>query len=55
VRIVDVATGRFQEIAHDRAFTWSRQLRTAVTHLPSDRAYGIMNIFAFDTETQLPR
>src|SRR5690606_26858400 len=53
IRIVEVVTGRFYEIARDRALdmqpTFSPDGRWVF--FSSDRAYGIPNIFAFDTTT----
>ncbi len=49
IRIVDVKTGRFYEIAHDRALdqqpTWSADGRTV--YFTSDRT-GIANVYAYD-------
>lgn len=51
IRIVDVESGEFYEIARDRAMdmqpSWSPDGR--YVYFSSDRAYGIHNIFAYDT------
>jgi hypothetical protein len=53
VRVVDVATGRFTAVTHDRALdqqpTWSADGRTLF--FVSDRT-GIANVYAFDLETR---
>jgi hypothetical protein len=53
VRIVDVATGRFYEVTHDRAMdmtpVWSPDNKTL--YFSSDRS-GIFNILAYDLATQ---
>ena len=53
IRIVDVKTGRFFEIQHDRALdqqpTWSRDGRTV--YFTSDRT-GIANVYAFDLRSR---
>ncbi len=53
VRIVDVTTGAFFEIAHDRASdlqpSWSADGRWVF--FSSDRAFGIPNVFAWEAAT----
>ena len=51
IRIVEVATGRFYEIARDRALDMQPSFSPDGRYVffSSDRAYGIPNIFAFDT------
>lgn len=53
VRIVDVATGTFREITHDRAQDWEPAWSAdgSTVYFSSDRALGIPNVFAFDVAT----
>jgi hypothetical protein len=53
IRIVDVATGNFTEIAHDRAVDWEPVFSRdgKLVFFASDRAFGIPNIFAFERAT----
>lgn len=52
VRVVDVATGRFAELTHDRALDIEPVFSPDGRYLffTSDRAFGIPNVFAWDTE-----
>jgi hypothetical protein len=54
VRIVEVATGRYEEIFHDRATDWDPVFSADGRYVffASDRALGIANIFAFDRTTR---
>lgn len=53
LRVVDVATGEFQQLTHDRAIdmtpVWSPDGQTI--YFSSDRT-GIFNIYAYDTKTE---
>lgn len=51
IRVVDVATGSFYEIARDRAMDMQPSFSPdgRYVYFASDRAYGIVNIFAYDT------
>lgn len=55
VRIVEVSSGKFYELARDRAMdmqpSWSPDGR--YVYFSSDRAHGIPNVFAFDTKAGL--
>lgn len=50
IRLVEVATGRWFSITHDRAMDWQPSFSPDGTHVffASDRALGIPNVFAFD-------
>jgi hypothetical protein len=53
IRLVEVATGRFTEIAHDRAAEWDPSFSSdgKIVFFSSDRVLGIPNVFAFDRES----
>jgi hypothetical protein len=53
IRIVDVATGQFTEIAHDRAMDWGPSFSPdgKLVFFASDRAGNVPNIFAFERAT----
>jgi len=53
IRLVEVATGRFTEIAHDRAADWQPSFSPdgKLVFFASDRVLGIPNIFAFARDT----
>ena len=50
IRLVEVATGRFFSITHDRAMDWEPSFSPDGSRIffASDRALGIPNVFAFD-------
>ena len=50
IRLVEVATGRFFSITHDRAMDWEPSFSSDGNRIffASDRAFGIPNVFAFD-------
>ena len=50
IRLVEVATGQFFQITHDRAMDWEPSFSPDgnLIFFASDRALGIPNIFAFD-------
>jgi hypothetical protein len=53
IRLVEVATGRFTEIAHDRAADWEPSFSPdgKLVFFASDRVLGIPNVFAFDRDS----
>jgi hypothetical protein len=53
IRVVDVSTGQFSEIAHDRAMDWEPSFSPDGKYVffSSDRVLGIPNIFAFERST----
>jgi hypothetical protein len=50
IRVVDVATGAFTEIAHDRAADWQPVFSRdgKYIYFASDRSFGIPNVFAYE-------
>lgn len=50
VRLVEVATGQFWQLTHDRAMDWQPSFSPDGSRIffSSDRAFGIPNIFVFD-------
>jgi hypothetical protein len=54
IRIVDVATGAFSEVTHDRAMDWEPTFSPDgnLVFFASDRTFGIPNIFAFDRSSK---
>jgi hypothetical protein len=52
IRLVEVETGKFLQVTHDRAMDWDPCFSPdgRIVFFSSDRAFGIPNIFAFDRE-----
>jgi hypothetical protein len=52
IRVVEVETGRFLEVTHDRAIDWDPAFSPDGRYVffASDRAFGIPNIFAYDRD-----
>jgi Omp85 superfamily domain/WD40-like Beta Propeller Repeat len=53
IRLVDVATGQFTEVAHDRAMDWGPAFSPdgKLVFFASDRAGEVPNVFAFERAT----
>jgi len=54
IRLVEVATGQFAQITHDRAMDWEPSFSPDgnLIFFASDRTFGIPNVFAFDRTTK---